>query len=337
MTKSENDKPAGKLIPPEKREAFKHELFFGVGTATPPSNSGRFQKGQSGNPKGRPKRAEPAPASFDAQGIMAVILREAERPVSIRDGGEISQISAREAVARALYATAVKGHPYALRTVVEMLGRAEREEAREIAEDNAFWKEYCAAHRAEIEQAKRKGEPVPTPLPHPEDIILAPGKWVRFTGPTSEDDALRFEELCRLRDTLIMQDAFEWKLFESGQPKPEADKPGTAMLFALIYDALLPKRLRQSDAVMEFAHTRHLATSKRALLTQLYQAWHSLGCRFARGTTLPPLRIGERIAVALGELVAAARAGTLDVEALRRGEPDEHMQGLLLALNYKLG
>lgn len=206
-----------------------------------------------------------------------------------------------------------------------------------LGEHNAFWEEYCTARRAEIELAKRKGEPESTPLPHPDDIIIAPGKWVRFTGPTSEDDALRFEKLCRVRDALIMQDTFEWKLFESGPPKPESDKPGTAMLFAFIYnDALLPKRLRQSEIAMELAHTRHHATSKRVLLKRLYQAWRSLGCRDARGATFAPLRVGERVAIAFGDVVAATRAGTLDLEALRRDEPDEHMQGLLLALNYNL-
>lgn len=312
------DGNTGKRIPPEALTGIRHELFFGAPAS---SNSGRFKKGQSGNPKGRPKRVETAQPALDADGILATILKEAERPLAVREGGNLTHIKTRAAVARSLYATAVKGHPYALRTVIEILERGEREEAREIAEDIAFWEEYRTDGLTRIAQAKRKGEPEPMPLPHPDDIVIEPGRRVRFVGPVDEADAAKFEKSRRLRDTLMMQDALDQKLAAI-----TGKTPGGALLMANVLDRQLPPRMRLGDGVMIFRQMHHEATPKRTLLKELYQAWHSLGAALPRGWTFPSLEYVETRLHFYCVFFAAAQSGEIDVAAMARGEFDEDAQ-----------
>lgn len=317
MSKGGDDK-AGKPIPPEALKAMKHELFFGTPA---PSTSGRFQKGQSGNPKGRPKRAPEPSLSLGELSINAVVARELRRLVTVREGDRVLQIPAIEALVRAQFAIATKGNAYAQRDFLDRADRVQREEAREIAEHNAFWEEYCAARRAEIAQARRKGEPEPTPLPHPDDIVIAPGKWVRFIGPVDEADAAKFDQTCRLRDTLMMQEALDQKLaITTGKT------PGGALLLADGLDRHLPQRMRLGDGVMMFRLMRHEATSKRTLLKDLHQAWRSFGVTLPRGWTFPSLEHVEKRLRFYWAFIAAAQSGELDVAAMARGELDENAQ-----------
>ena len=63
---------------------------YEVGYGKPPVQH-RFQKGQSGNPKGRPP---------GAKGFKACLRRELRSPITIKDGGVTSTISKADALAR---------------------------------------------------------------------------------------------------------------------------------------------------------------------------------------------------------------------------------------------
>lgn len=306
---------AGNPIPPEALDALKHELLFSAPTANP---GGRFKKGQSGNPKGRPKRGERVQPALPVDGILGSILAEANRKVAVRENGKVSHISAREGVSRALYATAVKGHPYALRTTIDMLLRGEQAQAREIAEDHAFWEDYRVTCWAEIAHAKRTGKPEPNCLPHPDDIVIELGKKVRFTGPVDEADIDKLHQSCRLRDALMMQDALDQRLAAT-----TGKTPGGALLIAQVLNLQLPQRMQLSDGAMVSRLMGHEATAKRLLLKALFQAWQSLGVSVPRGWTFPSLdRVEGQLQFYLA-FFSAAQSGELDVSAMARGEFDE--------------
>ncbi|MDB5660460.1 MAG: hypothetical protein JWS10_3075 [Cypionkella sp.] len=82
---------------------------YEVGFGKPPQHS-QFQRGQSGNPRGRPK---------GATGFDAALIRELEAKIIVTEGGARTTMSKGEAAAKRLVEKALKGDMPALRYVAE--------------------------------------------------------------------------------------------------------------------------------------------------------------------------------------------------------------------------
>ena len=91
----------------------------GVGYRRPPKHS-RFQKGQSGNPKGRPKGSRNFSTDLD---------RELRARVRIREDGKERSLSKQEAVVKSMVAKAANGDPRALSLLIKAVERLENEPA----------------------------------------------------------------------------------------------------------------------------------------------------------------------------------------------------------------
>jgi hypothetical protein len=78
---------------------------YEVGYGKPPKHT-RFKKGQSGNPKGRPK---------GAMGFTASLKQEMESKVTVREGGREVKVSKAEAAAKRLVGKALGGDMAALK------------------------------------------------------------------------------------------------------------------------------------------------------------------------------------------------------------------------------
>ena len=72
---------------------------YEVGYAKPPKST-RFKKGQSGNPKGRPK---------GAKGVKANLKRELASKITVRERGREIKISKAEVLAKGMMGDATKG------------------------------------------------------------------------------------------------------------------------------------------------------------------------------------------------------------------------------------
>ena len=158
----------------------------GVGYDKPPHES-RFRKGQSGNPAGRPRRKRKEVEFPGIDPTREFIRTEASRAVTIREGQKKLSIPTTQAVMRSLGVKAMQGGVLAARTFLEhqlredALIRAEREKKFNI------WQGYIERTQAMSKQAADRGDALPEPIPHPDDVQLDYGTLeVRFLGPIDE-------------------------------------------------------------------------------------------------------------------------------------------------------
>ena len=77
----------------------KSSADYEIGYGKPPKDT-RFRKGQSGNPKGRPKGAKNKGAGPMDERLKEIILEEAYRTISVRDGQRDVKVPMAQAVIR---------------------------------------------------------------------------------------------------------------------------------------------------------------------------------------------------------------------------------------------
>jgi uncharacterized protein DUF5681 len=101
-------------------EKDQNESVYEVGHGRPPAEY-RFKKGQSGNPKGRPR---------GSKNLMTLMEHELEQQVPVQEGGQRRKITKREAMVKQLINKAVLGD---LKTFLFLLPHIQEAEAREQA------------------------------------------------------------------------------------------------------------------------------------------------------------------------------------------------------------
>jgi len=176
---------------------------YEVGYGKPPANS-RFAKGKSGNPAGRPKGAKAKSKQVNTgYGMKAAdeFLRlEAYRPVMVREGEQVIELPAIQAVFRAMGVAAMKGNRFVQKTLADMVARMEAEHHTAKFDLFGTMVEYKHKWDQEIERCRKAGLPEPEPIPHPDDIVLDPNTGdARILGPQTKEQKQRFEEALQRR------------------------------------------------------------------------------------------------------------------------------------------
>lgn len=133
---------------------------YTVGYKRPPVHT-RFQRGQSGNPGGRPRRTpEPDPPS-DLAGEDAQLLRIMREEVGVNIDGQSRRITRREALERVLIEQAMAGDLRALKLVLEREARASAIEARAEADSERLAEPLRTISNLILEAAREGRWPQP--------------------------------------------------------------------------------------------------------------------------------------------------------------------------------
>ena len=178
------------------------EPAYEVGYAKPPVHT-RFQPGQSGNPRGRPKGARSKSRRLPAlneERMKTVVLEEAYRMIGIRDGERLVEIPVIQAVVRSIALTAAKGNQKSQRMFAELLQWVERENKALHNDWLSTAIDYKNGWDDELERRRRTGDTGPEPLPHPDDIVInMQTGLVEIRGPMTKEEKAIWDEARRCK------------------------------------------------------------------------------------------------------------------------------------------
>ena len=190
------------------------ETSYDVGYAKPPSET-RFTPGRSGNPRGRPKGAKNKLPKLNEERLKSIVLEEAYRDITLRDGARNVTIPMAQAVMRSLAVNAAKGQHRAQRLFAEMLSTTERQHKALADEWLTTAMDYKIEWDRELDRRARLGiTDLPEPLPHPDHVKIDMNTGeARVEGPWTKEEKAELdmllekrayweEELVALRDDL---------------------------------------------------------------------------------------------------------------------------------------
>ena len=217
---------------------------YEVGYAKPPQEN-RFRKGQSGNPKGRPRGSKNKKPALNAERLKEIVLEEAYRTVSVRDGARNVKVPIAQAVVRSLAVNAVKGNQRAQRLFTELLSTTERENKRLADECLDTAMTYKIEWERELERRERLGiTGLPEPLPHPDHvrIDMRPG-MARIVGPATKEEKAEYDKWMARKaefeaELVELEEMLEAEEDEGIRPFIQADIDHTRKVLEIIGRAL---------------------------------------------------------------------------------------------------
>jgi Family of unknown function (DUF5681) len=168
---------------------------YEVGYAKPPDHA-KFRKDVSGNPRGRPKGTKNKLPALNEERMKAIILEEAYRTITVRDGAKNVTVPIARAVLRSLAVNAVKGQHRSQRLFSELLASVETSNRATYDEWLKTAIDYKIEWDRELARRKRLGIiDAPEPLPHPDHVFIdIRAGTARIVGPATREELAEWEK-----------------------------------------------------------------------------------------------------------------------------------------------
>lgn len=169
-----------------KQEKFQPDYDVGYGR---PPKATQFQKGQSGNPKGRPKGSKNVPQWPSGERLKQIIEEEAYRAVPVQEGGRTISIPIIQLAVRAMAVKAAKGDQRSQRRLTEMLAAIERQNKEKVNTSIETVISYKIEWDQELRRREQLGIKAPDPIPHPDDIKIDVWRGtIEIAGPMTKEE-----------------------------------------------------------------------------------------------------------------------------------------------------
>lgn len=210
---------------PGKPGAMVARPGYEVGYGKPPEDT-RFRKGQSGNPRGRPKGARNKLPALNEERMKNIILEEAYRTITVRDGTRNITVPIARAVLRSLAVNAVKGQHRSQRLFADLLSGVET--SNKALHDTWFSTalDYKIAWDEELQRRDRAGiTHLTPPLPHPDQIRFDMSRGtVIVHGPKTRDEKVVYDQAYgELRRQVILREICRDALVTEEDPEERED------------------------------------------------------------------------------------------------------------------
>jgi len=206
---------------PGKSGALIARPGYEVGYGKPPEAT-QFRKGKSGNPRGRPKGSKNTLPALNEERMKAIILEEAYRSITVRDGARNISVPIARAVLRSLAVNAVKGQHRSQRLFAELLSAVET--SNKLLNDE--WLDAALTYKIEWDRELDRRRVLgithlPDPLPHPDHVRIDFRRGTaRVVGPSTKEEKAKW-------DAWIAQKAdFEEEVEELEQLLLTEEEPG---------------------------------------------------------------------------------------------------------------
>ena len=244
---TDKKKPGAKELDPVWQGANRQDDYE-VGYGRPPKST-RFEKGKSGNPRGRPKKAKPRPLKLSDAPSEHIFEEEIFRLINLTDNnGDKVSLPTYQAILRAQMVSALKGNRFAQKEVIARTDKLGQEKQDQKIAHYIELKQYKERGEKIIAECTKKGEPVPKLLPHPDDIVLNPMTADAYVnGPETEDDERFYEHTVLLRDHLVLRHVNAEKSGKGLKLEHEDEQFCVNIVFAQMLDVSLPRRYQWQE------------------------------------------------------------------------------------------
>lgn len=235
---------------------------YNVGRGKPP-REWQFRKGQSGNPRGRPRKHGDSTSHVGLSSYDSMLVSRLDKTVAIVEQGRKRRVRIGEAIIAKQTAQALAGSRLSANHLLA-LGRAAEQQMRAQQEEQfCYWRDWV----------RKVGDPAlhwppgqdRLTFPHPRDVYLDPvSRTVQFVGPLEREEVHLFRNVAIERDLCLCEAELTQR---AGQDEPVREQRlGDA---SLLHALLAPGHGgRRNDEIIESAlHRLTAAAMEIRLLT----------------------------------------------------------------------